>query len=198
MSDEFKEKAIDIKPELNFQSFEEEAPPIKIKEEKVEEKVEEQIIDEMQLTEEEKKMIDQFVDKIEISNSNSILQYGVGAQKKISDFSQSALNDVRTKDLGEIGEMLSSVVLELKNFEEGEEKKGIFGLFKKGKDKISQMKVSYENVENNITKMCNVLEKHQIQLLKDIAMLDRMYEINKVYFKELYMYILAGKKKLQN
>lgn len=193
MSDEFKEKAIDIKPELNFQSFEEEAPPIKIKEEKVEE----QIIDEIQLTEEEQKMVDQFVEKIEISNSNSILQYGVGAQNKISDFSQSALNDVRTKDLGEIGEMLSSVVLELKNFEEGEEKKGIFGLFKKGKDKISQMKVNYENVENNITKMCNVLEKHQIQLLKDIAMLDRMYEINKVYFKELYMYILAGKKKLQ-
>ncbi|MEG2195664.1 MAG: toxic anion resistance protein, partial [Terrisporobacter sp.] len=130
-------------------------------------------------------------------NSNSILQYGVGAQKKISDFSQAALNDVKTKDLGEIGEILSSVVLELKNFEEGEEKKGVFGFFKKGKDKISQMKVNYENVENNITKMCNILEKHQIQLLKDIAMLDKMYEINKAYFKELYMYILAGKKKLQ-
>ncbi|MEW9079985.1 toxic anion resistance protein [Terrisporobacter glycolicus] len=198
MSDEFKDKSIDIKPELTFQSFEEEAPDIKIKEEKAEEKIiEEKITDEIQLTEEEKKMVDQFVNKIEISNSNSILQYGVGAQKKISDFSQAALNDVRTKDLGEIGEILSSVVLELKNFEEGEEKKGIFGLFKKGKDKVSKMKVNYENVENNITKMCNVLEKHQIQLLKDIAMLDRMYEINKVYFKELYMYILAGKKKLQ-
>lgn len=193
MSDEFKDKSIDIKPELTFQSFEEEAPDIKIKEEKAEEK----ITDEIQLTEEEKKMVDQFVNKIEISNSNSILQYGVGAQKKISDFSQAALNDVRTKDLGEIGEILSSVVLELKNFEEGEEKKGIFDLFKKGKDKVLKMKVNYENVENNITKMCNVLEKHQIQLLKDIAMLDRMYEINKVYFKELYMYILAGKKKLQ-
>lgn len=193
MSDEFKDKSIDIKPELTFQSFEEEAPDIKIKDEKAEEK----ITDEIQLTEEEKKMVDQFVNKIEISNSNSILQYGVGAQKKISDFSQAALNDVRTKDLGEIGEILSSVVLELKNFEEGEEKKGIFGLFKKGKDKVLKMKVNYENVENNITKMCNVLEKHQIQLLKDIAMLDRMYEINKVYFKELYMYILAGKKKLQ-
>lgn len=198
MSDEFKDKSIDIKPELTFQSFEEEAPDIKIKEEKAEEKIiEEKITDEIQLTEEEKKMVDQFVNKIEISNSNSILQYGVGAQKKISDFSQAALNDVRTKDLGEIGEILSSVVLELKNFEEGEEKKGIFGLFKKGKDKVSKMKVNYENVENNITKMCNVLEKHQIQLLKDIAMLDRMYEINRVYFKELYMYILAGKKKLQ-
>ncbi|MEG1411310.1 MAG: toxic anion resistance protein [Terrisporobacter sp.] len=193
MSDEFKIESIEIKPELTFQPFEEVVPEIKIEEEKVKEK----IIDEIQLTEEEKKMVDQFVDKIEISNSNSILQYGVGAQKKISDFSQAALNDVKTKDLGEIGEILSSVVLELKNFEEGEEKKGVFGFFKKGKDKISQMKVNYENVENNITKMCNILEKHQIQLLKDIAMLDKMYEINKAYFKELYMYILAGKKKLQ-
>ena len=178
MSDEFKEKYVDIKPELTFQPFGEEVPDLKV-------------------VKEEKKMVDQFVDKIEISNSNSILQYGVGAQKKISDFSQSALNDVKTKDLGEIGEILSSVVLELKNFEDCEEKKGIFGFFKKGKDKISQMKVNYENVESNINKMCNVLENHQIKLLKDIAMLDKMYEINKVYFKELYMYILAGKKKLQ-
>ena len=194
MSDEFKEKYVDIRPELTFQPFGEEVPDLKVVKE---EKVEEKIIDEIQLTEEEKKMVDQFVDKIEISNSNSILQYGVGAQKKISDFSQSALNDVKTKDLGEIGEILSSVVLELKNFEDCEEKKGIFGFFKKGKDKISQMKVNYENVESNINKMCNVLENHQIKLLKDIAMLDKMYEINKVYFKELYMYILAGKKKLQ-
>ncbi len=192
MGDEFKEKYTDIKPELTFQPFGEEVSDVTIKE-----KVEEEIIDEIQLTEEEKKMVDQFVDKIEISNSNSILQYGVGAQKKISDFSQSALNDVRTKDLGEIGEILSSVVSELKNFEDSEDKKGIFGFFKKGKDKISQMKINYENVESNINNMCNVLEKHQIQLLKDIAMLDKMYEINKVYFKELYMYILAGKKKLQ-
>ena len=193
MGDEFKEKSIDIKPELTFQPFQDEVLNVKVKEEKVEEK----IIDEIQLTEEEKKMVDQFVDKIEISNSNSILQYGVGAQKKISDFSQSALNDVRTKDLGEIGDILSSVVTELKSFEDSEEKKGIFGFFKKGKDKISQMKINYENVESNIENMCNILEKHQIQLLKDIAMLDKMYEINKVYFKELYMYILAGKKKLE-
>ena len=192
MGDEFKEKYTDIKPELTFQPFGEDVSDVTIKE-----KVEEEIIDEIQLTEEEKKMVDQFVDKIEISNSNSILQYGVGAQKKISDFSQSALNDVRTKDLGEIGDILSSVVTELKSFEDSEEKKGIFGFFKKGKDKISQMKVNYENVESNIDNMCNVLEKHQIQLLKDIAMLDKMYEINKVYFKELYMYILAGKKKLE-
>ena len=192
MSDEFKEGSIDIKPELTFQPFQEEVIDLGIKEEK-----EEKIIDEIQLTEEEKKVVDQFVDKIEIKDSNAILQYGVGAQKKISDFSQSALNNVKTKDLGEIGEILSSVVYELKNFEESEEKKGILGFFKKGKDKISQMKIKYENVDNNIGKMCNILEMHQIQLLKDIAMLDKMYEINKVYFKELSMYILAGKKKLQ-
>lgn len=192
MSDEFNGN-IDIKPDLTFETFKEEAPVVKVEEEKIEER----IIDDIHLTEEEKKMVDQFVDKIEITNSNSILQYGVGAQKKIADFSETALNNVKTKDLGEIGEMLSSVVHELKNFEDSDEKKGILGFFKKGKNKISQMKVKYDKVEDNINKMCNTLEKHQIQLLKDIAMLDKMYEINKVYFKELSMYILAGKKKLQ-
>ena len=189
MSDEFNEKSMDIKPELIFQSFEE-----KVYNEEIED---EEIFDGIQLTEEEKKMVDQFVDKIDISNSNSVLQYGVGTQKKISDFSQVALNDVKTKDLGEIGEMLSSVVVQLKNFEEDEDKKGIFGFFKKSRDKISQMKLNYENVETNVSKMCSVLESHKIQLLKDIAMLDKMYEMNKVYFKELNMYILAGKKKLK-
>lgn len=191
MSDEFKE-SIDLKPELVFEPIEEEVVKVEVKEEKNEE-----IIDEINLTEEEKRMVDQFVDKIEIKNSNSILQYGVGAQKKISDFSETALNNVRTKDLGEIGDMLSSVVQELKNFEDTEDKKGILGFFKKGKNKISEMKIKYDKVEDNINKMCNNLEKHQIQLLKDIAMLDKMYEINKAYFKELSMYILAGKKKLQ-
>lgn len=192
MSDKFNDE-INIKPELTFESFKDEVLDINVKEEKQNE----EIIEEIHLTEEEKKMVDQFVDKIEITNSNSILQYGVGAQKKISDFSETALNNVKTKDLGEVGEMLSNVVHELKNFEESEEKKGILGFFKKGKDKISQMKIKYDKVEDNINKMCNTLEKHQIQLLKDIAMLDKMYEINKVYFKELSMYILAGKKKLQ-
>ena len=192
MSDKFNDE-INIKPELTFESFKDEVFDINVKEEKQNE----EIIEEIHLTEEEKKMVDQFVDKIEITNSNSILQYGVGAQKKISDFSETALNNVKTKDLGEVGEMLSNVVHELKNFEESEEKKGILGFFKKGKDKISQMKIKYDKVEDNINKMCNTLEKHQIQLLKDIAMLDKMYEINKVYFKELSMYILAGKKKLQ-
>ena len=191
MSDEFKEN-IDLKPELVFEPIEEEVVKVEVKEEKNEE-----IIDEINLTEEEKRMVDQFVDKIEIKNSNSILQYGVGAQKKISDFSETALNNVRTKDLGEIGDMLSSVVQELKNFEDTEDKKGILGFFKKGKNKISEMKIKYDKVEDNINKMCNNLEKHQIQLLNDIAMLDKMYEINKDYFKEISMYILAGKKKLQ-
>ena len=191
MSDEFKDTSIDIKPELTFEPFKEELQDMKIIEEKKE------IVEEIELTEDEKKMIDQFVDKIEISNSNAILQYGVGAQKKISDFSQSALNEVKTKDLGEIGDILSKVVFQLKNFEEGEEKKGVFGFFKKGKDKVTQMKINYKNAENNIDEMCNVLENHQVQLLKDIAMLDRMYDINRTYFKELCMYILAGKKKLK-
>ena len=191
MSDEFIDKYTDIKPELVFQNFEDKVDDMKIIEEKKE------TVEEIELTEEEKKMVDLFVDKIEISNSNSILQYGVGAQKKISDFSQAALNEVRTKDLGEIGDILSRVVFQLKNFEDGEEKKGVFGFFKKGKDKVTQMKINYENAENNIDEMCNILEHHQVQLLKDIAMLDRMYDINRTYFKELYMYILAGKKKLK-
>ena len=165
MSDEFIDKYTDIKPELVFQNFEDKVDDMKIIEEKKE------TVEEIELTEEEKKMVDQFVDKIEISNSNSILQYGVGAQKKISDFSQAALNEVRTKDLGEIGDILSRVVFQLKNFEDGEEKKGVFGFFKIGKDKVTQMKINYENAENNIDEMCNILEHHQVQLLKDIAMI---------------------------
>lgn len=191
MSDGFKED-INLKPELVFEPMVEEVVNLEVKEDKKEE-----VIDEINLTDEEKRMVDEFVNKIEIKNSNSILQFGVGAQKKISDFSETALNNVRTKDLGEIGDMLSSVVHELKNFEDTEDKKGVFGFFKKGKNKISEMKIKYDKVEDNINKMCNNLEKHQIQLLKDIAMLDKMYEINKAYFKELSMYILAGKKKLQ-
>lgn len=195
MDNGFKD-TFDIKPELNFETVKSEI--IEVKDTKIEEeKIKAKIVEEVYLTEEEKKMVDEFVEKIELKDSNSILQYGVGAQKKISDFSESALNNVKTKDLGEVGAMLSNVVHELKNFEESEEKKGIFGIFKKGKNKIEQMKAKYEKVEDNINNMCNILEKHQIQLLKDIAMLDKMYEINKVYFKELSMYILAGKKKLK-
>jgi len=187
----FKENT-EIVPNLTFEPFQEDVSITKVKEEKREAEV----VDDSYLTEEEKKMVDQFVDKIEITNSNSILQYGVGAQKKIADFSETALNNVKTKELGEIGEMLSSVVCELKNFDTSDEKKGILGLFKKTTEKFSAMRAKYDKVEGNINKICTTLEVHQIQLLKDIAMLDKMYEINKVYFKELSMYILAGKKKL--
>ena len=191
MDNEFKEST-NVVPNLTFEPFKEEVSITKVKEEKREAEV----FDDSNLTEEEKKMVDQFVDKIEITNSNSILQYGVGAQKKIADFSETALNNVKTKDLGEVGEMLSNVVCELKSFETPDEKKGILGLFKKTTGKISSMRVKYDKVEGNVNKICTMLETHQIQLLKDIAMLDKMYEINKVYFKELSMYILAGKKKL--
>lgn len=191
MNDGFKED-VGVAPSLTFEPFKEETPIVKVNEET---KMPD-ALDDSFLSEGEKKMVDEFVQKIDITNSNSILQYGVGAQKKIADFSESALNNVKTKDLGEVGEMLSSVVVELKNFENDEEKKGFLGLFKKGKEKIELMRAKYDKVEGNINRICNTLETHQIQLLKDIAMLDKMYEINKVYFKELSMYILAGKKKL--
>lgn len=191
MNDGFKE-SIDVTPSLTFEPFQDEAPIAKVQEENKQA----EILDDSYLTEEEKKMVDQFVDKIDINSSNSILQYGVGAQKKIADFSETALNNVKTKDLGEIGDMLSGVVCELKNFENVDEKKGFLGIFKKPAEKINQMRAKYDKVEGNINKICSTLENHQIQLLKDIAMLDKMYEINKVYFKELSMYILAGKKKL--
>lgn len=152
--------------------------------------------DESTLSPEEQKMVNDFAGKIDLTQSSLILQYGVGAQKKIADFSESALNNVKTKDLGEIGEMLSSVVLELKSFDSETDEKGFLGLFKKTSNKITAMKAKYDKAEVNVNKICQVLESHQMQLLKDVAMLDKMYEINKTYFKELSMYILAGKKKL--
>ncbi len=153
-------------------------------------------LDESTLTPEEKKMVDNFAAQIDLTKSSQILQYGVGAQKKIADFSESALGNVKTKDLGEIGEMLSGVVTELKSFEVDEEEKGIFGFFKKSSNKLTALRSKYDKAEVNINKIIGALEANQIQLLKDIAMLDKMYELNKVYFKELSMYILAGKKKL--
>lgn len=158
--------------------------------------IEKSVFDESILSPEEKKIVDDFANRIDLSKSNKILQYGVGAQKKIADFSETALNNVKTKDLGEIGEMLSGVVTELKSFDIDEEEKGFLGFFKKTSNKLAAMKTKYDKAEVNINKICDALETHQIQLLKDIAMLDKMYEINKTYFKELSMYILAGKKKL--
>lgn len=148
------------------------------------------------LSEEEKRIVDSFAQQIDLSNSNMILQYGAGAQKKLADFSGLALENVKTKELGEIGELLSGVVKELKEFGE-EEEKGFFGIFKKTSNKIQNMKNQYAKAEANVNRIVEALESHQIQLLKDVAILDKMYEMNLTYFKELTMYILAGKKKLE-
>ena len=161
----------------------------------VEEK-KEAVFDESTLSPEERKMVDDFANSIDLQNSTVVLQYGAGAQKKIADFSETALANVRSKDLGEIGELLSGVVCELKKFDE-EEEKGFLGIFKKSGNKIAAMKSKYDKAEVNINKICDVLEDHQRQLWKDSAMLDKMYDLNKNYFKELSMYILAGKKKLE-
>ena len=154
------------------------------------------VFDESTLTEAEQKMVNDFAEKIQINNSNQILQYGSSAQKKIADFSETALSNVRTKDMSEVGEMLTNVVVELKKFNVDEEEKGLFSFFKRSGNKISTYKAKYSSAEANVNRICNALEDHQVQLMKDIAMLDKMYEMNKVYFKELSMYILAGKKKL--
>lgn len=156
------------------------------------------VFDESILSEEERRMVDSFAKQIDLTNSNLILQYGAGAQKKMADFSEAALDNVRTKDLGEVGDMLSNVVTELRSFDAAEEQeKGFFGFFKKSTDKLNLMKAKYDKAEVNITKIVKALQDHQVVLMKDIAMLDKMYELNKTYFKELSMYILAGKKKLQ-
>ena len=148
------------------------------------------------LSEAEQKQVHDFAAKIDLSNSNMVLQYGVGAQKKIADFSETALENVRTKDLGEIGDMLGEVVSQLKTIDEEEEEKGFFGFLKKNTRKLSDMKAKYEKAEVNVNRICKALEGHQITLLKDAALLDKMYKLNTIYFKELTMYILAGKRKL--
>lgn len=149
----------------------------------------------MVLTPEEQQMVNDFAGKIDIENTNQILQYGAGTQKKMADFSDEALNNVRAQDLGEVGDLLTSVVVELKGFD-AEEEKGLFGFFKKQSNKIETMKLRYDKAEANVEKITDSLQKHQIRLMKDSAMLDRMYQQNLNYFKELSMYILAGKKKL--
>lgn len=187
-----------IEPVLTFEPFaeEEKKEEVVVKEEKVEISPVEKEMQELQLTEAEKKMVADFSSKIDLKNTNLVLQYGSGAQKKIADFSETALDSVRTKDLGEVGELLTSVVAELKCFDE-EEQKGFFGLFKKAGNSIESMKAKYGKAEANVSTMVEVLEGHQVQLMKDTAMLDKMYEINKNYFKELNMYIIAGKKKIE-
>lgn len=148
------------------------------------------------LNDEEKAMVASFSKQIDLTNSTVILQYGAGTQKKLADFSETALENVKTKDLGEVGELLTGVVTELKSFDE-EEERGFLGIFKKTSNKIEAMKAKYAKAETNVNQIIKVLETHQVQLLKDVAMLDKMYQMNLNYFKELTMYILAGKKKLE-
>ena len=152
---------------------------------------------EVQLTPEEQAMVDSFAEKIDITNSQQVLQYGSACQKKIGDFSEAALAKVSTKDLGEVGDMITNLIGELKNFDANEEQqKGILGFFKKKGNELDNLKTKYNKAETNVENIQSMLEGHQVQLLKDIAMLDKMYELNMAYFKELSMYILAGKKKL--
>lgn len=153
-------------------------------------------MDERLLSDEEKKAVDEFSKKINIADSNVILQYGAAAQKSVAGFSENALSSVRSKDLGEVGKSLSELVVELKGFGEDGEKKGIAGWFKKTGNKIETMKAQYSKVETNVDQIARELEQHQVTLLKDVAMFDQMYELNLKYYKELTMYILAGKKRL--
>jgi uncharacterized protein YaaN involved in tellurite resistance len=154
-------------------------------------------LDISQLTEAEQKLVHDFSKKIDITDTNAILTYGAASQKNIADFSTSTLNNVRTKDMGEVGGMLTNLVVQLRGFNYGEnEKKGLFGLRKRIENQIATIKAEYDKASVNVDKIAEMLEKHQYTLLKDAAMLDKMYEMNRAYFKELTMYILAGKEKL--
>ena len=188
MSNEFKDMSTTPTLTLDpFQTQEKKKPPVA--------QPEEPALDDSMLTEEERRMVDSFAEQIDLTDSSLVLQYGAGTQKKMADFSESALENVKSKDLGEVGDLLSGVVTELKSFDE-EEEKGFLGIFKKASNKIESMKAKYAKAEANVNEIVKVLEKHQVQLMKDTALLDKMYELNLTYFKELSMYILAGKKKL--
>lgn len=197
MSMEFKEQ---MTPTLTLDSFEEteknQTTAAEFQEPVQKMEMQEKIVEENPLSAEEKQMVEDFARQINLDDSAAILRYGSGTQKKMADFSETALEKVKTKDLGEVGDLITGVVNELKGFDATEEK-GLFGFFKKGKNKLETLKTKYAKVETNVENICKVLEGHQIQLLKDIAVLDKMYEANLVYFKELTMYIMAGKKKLE-
>ena len=154
-------------------------------------------VEDTPLSPEEQKMVDDFSQKIDLTNAQLVLQYGAASQKKLSDFSETALSRVKTKDMGETGELITGLIAELQGFDAtAEQPKGIFGLFKKAGNNIEQLKPRYENADKNVERIRAQLEDHQVTLMKDITMLDKMYQLNLVYFKELTMYILAGKKKL--
>lgn len=168
--------------------------------EKVEEEAKKETpvqVEDTPLSPEEQKMVNDFAEKIDLTNSQLVLQYGAASQKKLSDFSETALSRVKTKDMGETGELITSLIAELQGFDaNAEQPKGIFGFFKKAGNNIEQLKTRYESADKNVERIRAQLEDHQVTLMKDITMLDKMYQLNLVYFKELTMYILAGKKKL--
>ena len=178
--------SLTLEPDLN------DAPELVVKEETVLQQTQPETI----LTPEEQKIVDDFAAKIDVENTAQILQYGAGTQKKMADFSDTALANVRTQDLGEVGDLITNVVGELKGFD-AEEEKGLFGFFRKQANKLDAMKTRYAKAEANVEKISDALQQHQVRLLKDSAVLDKMYEQNLTYFKELTMYILAGKKKLE-
>lgn len=192
------EITLTLTPEEMKQEQSEMLAELQAKQEPVKEKTIEEMYSDAKLSEAERKQVDDFSKTIDITEANSVLNYGSAAQKKITDFSDAALKNVRTKDLGEIGHLLSDLVVELKGYDPNkEEKKGLFGLFKKGANKVEEFKARYDKAEANVDKIAAVLEDHQIQLLKDIALLDQLYERNTQNTKELSMYIIAGKKKLK-
>ena len=178
--------SLTLEPDLN------DAPELVVKEETVLQQTQPETI----LTPEEQKIVDDFAAKIDVENTAQILQYGAGTQKKMADFSDTALANVRTQDLGEVGELITGVVGELKGFD-AEEEKGLFGFFRKQANKLETMKNRYAKAEANVEKISDALQQHQVRLMKDSAVLDKMYEQNLAYFKELTMYILAGKQKLE-
>jgi uncharacterized protein YaaN involved in tellurite resistance len=186
----------EYKPTLTLTPAEEAPKPAELIS-SAEKKIEAPVFSMETLSEAERKAVEEFAKKINIEDTDTVLQYGAGAQKNISEFSGAALNTVRTKDMGEVGDMLTGLVVQLKtiNFDQ-DEKKGIKGLFKKASTHIEEMKAQYDRAEVSVNKITEQLEQHQVVLLKDVAMLDKMYELNQAYFKELSMYILAGKKKL--
>ena len=178
--------SLTLEPDLN------DAPELVVKEETALQQTEPETV----LTPEEQKIVDDFAAKIDVENTAQILQYGAGTQKKMADFSDTALANVRTQDLGEVGDLITGVVGELKGFD-AEEEKGLFGFFRKQANKLETMKNRYAKAEANVEKISDALQQHQVRLMKDSAVLDKMYEQNLAYFKELTMYILAGKQKLE-
>ncbi len=153
-------------------------------------------VEDTPLSPEEQQMVNDFAEKIDITNSQMVLQYGAASQKKLSSFSETALSRVKTKDMGETGQLITGLIGELQGFDATEQSKGLFGFFKKPVQSIETLKTRYESADKNVERIKSQLEDHQVTLMKDITMLDKMYELNLVYFKELTMYILAGKKKL--